>query len=32
MSMLQNSWGGLCPRIQILAGGGGCPGGDIVLH
>ena len=27
MSMLQNSWGGLCPRIQILAGGGCCPGG-----
>ena len=32
MSMLQNSWGGgLCPRIQILAGGGGVRG-DIVLH
>ena len=30
MSMLQNSWGGLCPRIQILAGGG--VRGDIVLH
>ena len=31
MSMFQNSWrGGLCPRIQILAGGGGgCPGGKL---
>ena len=27
MSMLQNSWGGLCPRIQILAAVGGCLGG-----
>ena len=30
MSMLQNSWGGLCPRIQVLAGGVGggvCSGG-----
>ena len=34
MSMLQNSrWGGLCLRIQILAGGeGGVVRGDIVLH
>ena len=31
MSMLQNSWGGgLCPSIQILAGG--VVQGDIVLH
>ena len=24
--------GGLCPRTQILAGGGGVVRGDIVLH